>query len=177
MNNITIHPATPVQSTLIAALIGELLDKIMQRTRQASFDFDLAATENKANELLTDGKYWAFLAQDAGSQQAVGVITLYDRIDRGFTTDDRRLLLLWRVANRHRDRAIIGSLEIVDLAPCSGRCLGGRPPLDDFQAVEPHRSRSRLRRSQAHCDQSGVGIGRGLGHVDPQFVPVPIVDE
>jgi GNAT superfamily N-acetyltransferase len=76
MNNITIQPAGPEQSAGIVALVGELLDEIMQRTGQASFDFDLTATETRASELLADGKYWALLALDDDLLQPVGVITL-----------------------------------------------------------------------------------------------------
>jgi GNAT superfamily N-acetyltransferase len=71
-----IRPATPADAPAIAAMVGQLLQEIMQVIGEQSFNFDLPATTTRLQTFLRDGHYHAFVATDA-SGAAAGFLTLY----------------------------------------------------------------------------------------------------
>jgi len=71
-----IHPATSADAPIIAAMVGELLQEIMQAIGEQAFNFDLPSTTERLHTFLRDGHYHAFVATDA-SGTATGFLTLY----------------------------------------------------------------------------------------------------
>lgn len=71
-----IHPALPTDAPIIAVMVGELLQEIMQAIGEQAFNFDLPATVERLQTFIGEGHYHVFMAQDdAGS--AAGFLTLY----------------------------------------------------------------------------------------------------
>jgi GNAT superfamily N-acetyltransferase len=63
---------------LIAGLVGELLHEIMTVIGSRVFTFDPAATETRVRVWLADQKYSVFLACPDRSDEAVGLLALYE---------------------------------------------------------------------------------------------------
>lgn len=70
MSGTLIEKATPSDAPGIAAMVGALLNEIMDAIGQQAFHFDLAETEQRLARFLREGKYFVFLAKapsgDAG---------------------------------------------------------------------------------------------------------------
>ena len=71
-----IRSATPADAAIIAVMVGELLQEIMQAVGEQAFNFDLPATITRLQNFIRDGHYHAFVATDAIGT-AAGFLTLY----------------------------------------------------------------------------------------------------
>ena len=71
-----IRSATPADAVIIAVMVGELLQEIMQAVGEQAFNFDLPATITRLQNFIRDGHYHAFVATDAIGT-AAGFLTLY----------------------------------------------------------------------------------------------------
>lgn len=71
-----IRSATPADAAIIAVMVGELLQEIMQAIGEQAFNVDLLATTERLQTFLHDGHYHAFVATDAIGT-AAGFLTLY----------------------------------------------------------------------------------------------------
>lgn len=71
-----IHPATPADTPTLAAMVGELLQEIMQAIGEQAFNFDLQATSERLQTFIRNGYYHVFVATDE-SGTAAGFLTLY----------------------------------------------------------------------------------------------------
>jgi len=57
-------------------MIEGLLNEIMKATQTKAFNFDLNETVTRAQNFLSEGAYFAFIATDVHNQQDIGFITL-----------------------------------------------------------------------------------------------------
>lgn len=71
-----VKQATSRQAAQIAVMVGELLDEIMDRVGEKSFNFDLTETGERLRRFLEDQKYFVFVAEDQGRE--VGFIALHE---------------------------------------------------------------------------------------------------
>ena len=71
-----IRRAGPGDAETIATLVGELLTEIMQTTRVAAFEFNQAATQNRARDLLERELYVVFIARHPKTTAETGFISL-----------------------------------------------------------------------------------------------------
>ncbi|GKT11536.1 MAG: hypothetical protein ISEC1_P0500 [Thiomicrorhabdus sp.] len=78
MNTIEISPINQAQYHELSIMVGELLTEIMNVIDEKVFNYDQAATELRAKELIENGKYWVFIATDSSNQNAIGFISLYE---------------------------------------------------------------------------------------------------
>lgn len=75
---ITIEPLRASDYHDLSVMVGELLHEIMQKTGMQAFNYDQAATEQRAKNLVADEKYWVFLARDHRSQANAGFVSVYE---------------------------------------------------------------------------------------------------
>ena len=71
-----IKPATPDDAPVLAALVGALLQEIMDTLGSAEFHFSLDEATTRAEDFLERKRYFAFIAWEDG--QAVGLVCLYE---------------------------------------------------------------------------------------------------
>lgn len=63
MTGLRIEQAAPEDAANIAAMVGDLLDEIMDAISQQAFDFDLSETARRLERFLREEKYFVFLAK------------------------------------------------------------------------------------------------------------------
>lgn len=62
----------------LSILTGELLREIMDRINMKAFNFEQQETEARAKEMLSEKVYYAFLARERNTDEAIGFISLYE---------------------------------------------------------------------------------------------------
>lgn len=78
MNSIEIKQASPDCYHDLSIMVGELLAEIMDTINQKVFDYDESDTEQRARDLIENGKYWVFIAWSSIEQSPIGFISLYE---------------------------------------------------------------------------------------------------
>ncbi|MCG7983216.1 MAG: GNAT family N-acetyltransferase [Candidatus Thiodiazotropha lotti] len=78
MDEIELGPVEASDFKALSFLVGELLEEIMQKTAHKSFHFNHEETEERASSLVSEGKYWIYVARDVATKQLVGFISLYE---------------------------------------------------------------------------------------------------
>lgn len=73
----TIKRAIAADTPQVAAMVGELLDEIMNAIDAKAFNFDFAETTAKLENFINSEKYFVFIARGASGAPA-GFITLYE---------------------------------------------------------------------------------------------------
>src|SRR5713101_7196607 len=69
---------TPDRTLAIAAMVGELLDEIMQMIGARAFHFDLDETAARLRQFTVNEKYFVFVAREQGSTADAGFITMHE---------------------------------------------------------------------------------------------------
>ena len=77
MDQIAIERASVADAPLIAVMVGELLQEIIDGIGVKAFNFSLEETTIRAQDYLARGKYYVFLARTSG-ESAAGFIALYE---------------------------------------------------------------------------------------------------
>lgn len=77
-SNIQIGPIQETEYKVLSVLIGELLDEIMEKTGINAFNFNREETEARASKLISDGKYWVFVAREITTKNVIGFSSLYE---------------------------------------------------------------------------------------------------
>ncbi|WP_033394635.1 GNAT family N-acetyltransferase [Thiomicrorhabdus arctica] len=77
-SNIEIRSIQPNEYYDLSMMVGELLTEIMERIDHKAFNFDRLETEKRVNDLISNGKYWVFVARDMQSNKTVGFVSLYE---------------------------------------------------------------------------------------------------
>lgn len=74
--NIEIIKATKNNSQELSEMTGELLHEIMEKINIKAFNFNLNETKERAEELISKGLYFVFIAKV--NDKAVGFISMYE---------------------------------------------------------------------------------------------------
>ena len=61
-----------------ALMVGKLLTEIMEKIGTKAFNFNCEETEVRANDLISKGKYWVFVAMDTTANNMIGFVSLYE---------------------------------------------------------------------------------------------------
>ena len=77
MDQIAIERASIADAPIIAVMVGELLQEIMDAIGVKAFNFSLEETTTRTQEYLAREKYYVFLARTRG-ETAAGFIALYE---------------------------------------------------------------------------------------------------
>ena len=75
---IEIIQATPNNAYDLSIMTGELLQEIMDRIDIRVFNFNQQETEARANDMISEGVYFVFLARDRETHVPIGFISLYE---------------------------------------------------------------------------------------------------
>ncbi|WP_051309553.1 GNAT family N-acetyltransferase [Desulfogranum japonicum] len=78
MKNITIAPIQAEDFSDLILLVGDLLNEIMTKINLHAFHFDPEKTLIIAKDLISNEKYWVFMAKDIVSGKNIGFISLYE---------------------------------------------------------------------------------------------------
>ena len=78
MSGIEIKQASADCYHELAVMVGELLAEIMDAIKQKVFNYDVSKTQQRAKDLIENGKYWVFIARDSTDNSPVGFISLYE---------------------------------------------------------------------------------------------------
>jgi len=78
MNRIEVKPVSKDIYKDLSVMVGELLSEIMSAINQKAFNYDEQKTEERAKNLIENGKYWVFIAWDTEKKVPVGFISLYE---------------------------------------------------------------------------------------------------
>lgn len=62
----------------LSVMTGELLQEIMDRINIRVFNFNRQETEIRANNMISEGVYFVFLARDRETHDSIGFISLYE---------------------------------------------------------------------------------------------------
>lgn len=62
----------------LSIMVGELLNEIMALTDSNAFNYDQKSCEIRAIDLVSQGKYWIFLAKLQSTNENIGFVTLYE---------------------------------------------------------------------------------------------------
>lgn len=76
--SIEITPIQPEDYSIVSIMLGELLEEIMQKTQYRHFHFNALATENRIASLVSENKYWIFVAKDKLLKEYIGFVSLYE---------------------------------------------------------------------------------------------------
>lgn len=76
--NLRIDLAQPSDASIIAQMVGELLQEIMAMVGTSVFGFHQEETEARARSWMTDGKYSVLLARDWIRLEPLGFLALYE---------------------------------------------------------------------------------------------------
>jgi len=77
-SNIQIGPIQETEYQVLSVLVGELLNEIMENIGINVFKFNRKETEARAGRLISDGKYWVFVAREATTKNVIGFVSLYE---------------------------------------------------------------------------------------------------
>ncbi len=77
-SNIQIGSIQENEYQILSVLVGELLYEIMENIGINVFNFNRAETEARAGCLISDGKYWVFVAREATTKNVIGFVSLYE---------------------------------------------------------------------------------------------------
>lgn len=78
MKNIEISPIQSYDYKDLSIMVGELLNEIMNKICIKAFNYNSVETEIRAKNLVSNKKYWVFIARDLESQTNVGFVSLYE---------------------------------------------------------------------------------------------------
>lgn len=78
MNKVQITPIQEKDYADLVFMVGELLNEIMVKTNLQAFNFEPEETLGRAKELISNEKYWVFLAKDLDSKTNIGFISLFE---------------------------------------------------------------------------------------------------
>lgn len=73
-----IRSAHPEDASVLAEMVGELLNEIMQAIHVQAFHFNHAETSHRVREFLEQRKYHVFIARDSASHHELGFIAMYE---------------------------------------------------------------------------------------------------
>jgi len=77
-SNIEISEIRPTEYYELSIMVGELLDEIMKKINHKVFNFNIKDTELRAKDLISNGKYWVYMARDLNTKQNIGFVSLYE---------------------------------------------------------------------------------------------------
>ncbi|MDH5718617.1 MAG: GNAT family N-acetyltransferase [Spirochaetia bacterium] len=77
-SNIEISEIKPTEYHELSIMVGELLDEIMKKINHKVFNFNRKETELRAKDLISNGKYWVYMARDINTNQRIGFVSLYE---------------------------------------------------------------------------------------------------
>lgn len=77
-SNIEIYPIRPSEYYILSVLVGELLYEIMEKIGDKAFNFNLEKTEVRVNDLISNDKYWIFIAKEKTTNTVIGFVSLYE---------------------------------------------------------------------------------------------------
>jgi len=77
-SNIQIGPIQETEYKILSVLVGELLNEIMEKIGINVFNYNREETEARARSLISDGKYWVFVAREATTKDVIGFVSLYE---------------------------------------------------------------------------------------------------
>jgi ribosomal protein S18 acetylase RimI-like enzyme len=77
-SNIQIGAIQETEYQILSVLVGELLNEIMEKIGIKAFNFSRDETEARASKLISDGKYWVFVARETTTNNVVGFVSLYE---------------------------------------------------------------------------------------------------
>ncbi len=76
--DIEIQPVLQEDYLDLSIMVGELLNEIMTEIKDQAFNYDQAATLERAKDLISSDRYWVFVAKDTHVDVNVGFISLYE---------------------------------------------------------------------------------------------------
>lgn len=76
--NIQIAPIQETEYQILSVLVGELLNEIMEKIGIDVFNYNREETEVRARSLISEGKYWVFVAREATTKDVIGFVSLYE---------------------------------------------------------------------------------------------------
>ncbi len=62
----------------LVLMVGELLQEIMDKINYKAFNFDPIKTKTRVNDLISNNKYWVFVAKDIDSKHNIGFVSIYE---------------------------------------------------------------------------------------------------
>lgn len=68
--------ATLKDSDELSIMTGELLNEIMEKINIKAFNFDLEQTKQRAKDLISQNKYFAFIAKN--NDEYIGFVSMYE---------------------------------------------------------------------------------------------------
>lgn len=77
-SDIDIEPIQASEYQKLSILVGELLNEIMEKTGVNVFNFNRQETEARASKLISDGKYWVFVARERNTKHVIGFASIYE---------------------------------------------------------------------------------------------------
>lgn len=75
---INVHPIQETEYKELSIMVGELLTEIMEKIGADVFNFNRIDTEKRASYLISEGKYWVFIAHETETKTIVGFVSLYE---------------------------------------------------------------------------------------------------
>lgn len=77
-SQISIYPIQENEYQELSVMVGELLTEIMEKIGADVFNFNRKDTEKRASDLVSEGKYWVFIAHETETKTIVGFVSLYE---------------------------------------------------------------------------------------------------
>ncbi|KAG1707767.1 hypothetical protein GQR58_003414 [Nymphon striatum] len=77
-SSIEISPIQSGEYHELSTMVGELLNEIMEKIGENSFNFNREKTEIRAKDLVSKGKYWVFIARETKADSIIGFVSLYE---------------------------------------------------------------------------------------------------
>ena len=78
LENIEIRRIQPREYYQLSIMVGELLNEIMNKTGSQDFNFNIEETEVRVKKIISEGKYWVFIAENTESKDMVGFVSMYE---------------------------------------------------------------------------------------------------
>ncbi len=77
-NSISITPIEEPDYLDLSIMVGELLNEIMEKLNNKVFNFSHEETQQRIKEMISQEKYWVFIAKDKTSGENIGFASLYE---------------------------------------------------------------------------------------------------
>lgn len=78
MKNVIITPVQVNDYYDLAAMVGELLQEIMDKVNIQAFNFNAEETKQRAKDFISKEKYWVFIAKNIETTKNLGFVSLYE---------------------------------------------------------------------------------------------------
>ena len=62
----------------LSLMVGELLNEIMSKINYKAFNYNHEETTQRIKDLISQNKYWIFIAKDTQSGKNIGFVSLYE---------------------------------------------------------------------------------------------------